>query len=74
MNSSCKLECQKKKLPLTKLNIFAAYLQRIKKNIHVCLAMSPIGQFLGERPSLQYNLLLLAVNALVLRSVCLIFT
>ena len=37
-------ECVRKNLPVTKMNMFSCYLGRIKSNIHVTLAMSPLGE------------------------------
>eukprot|EP01031_Cornospumella_fuschlensis_P032177 gene32177-38921_t len=45
----CRIECQKKKIPPTKLNIFAQYLLRVRKNIHLCVAMSPLGEAFRNR-------------------------
>lgn len=40
--TSCKGECTKRNLQPNKMNIFTQYLLRIRKNIHVVLAMSPL--------------------------------
>ncbi|RYH30569.1 hypothetical protein EON65_04765 [archaeon] len=45
----CRIECQKKKIPPTKLNIFSQYLLRVRKNIHLCVAMSPLGEAFRNR-------------------------
>ena len=42
-------ECQKKGLQLTDMNIMAQFILRVKKNIHVILAMSPIGEAFRSR-------------------------
>ena len=42
-------ECQKKGLQLTDMNIMGQYIARVKKNIHVILAMSPIGEAFRSR-------------------------
>ena len=42
--NACKNECIKKGLTANKMNIFTQYLGRVKKNIHIILAMSPIGE------------------------------
>ena len=47
--NACRDDCQRKKIPPTKLNIFAQYIARVRKNIHVCLAMSPIGDLFRTR-------------------------
>src|SRR5690606_31316378 len=40
---ACKPDCVRKRLPPTRLNIFAQYLNRVKRNIHLVLCMSPLG-------------------------------
>lgn len=40
--TACKGECTKRNLQPNKMNIFTQYLLRIRKNIHVVLAMSPL--------------------------------
>jgi len=47
--TACKADCVKKRLPPTKLNIFAQYIARVRSNIHVCLCMSPIGDSFRNR-------------------------
>ena len=47
--NACRSECQKKRIPATKINIFAQYLLRVRNNIHVCLCMSPIGEAFRTR-------------------------
>lgn len=42
--NACKTDCIKKGLQPNKMNIFTQYLIRVKKNIHIILAMSPIGE------------------------------
>ena len=37
-------ECVRKNLPVTKMNMFQCYIGRLKANIHVTLAMSPLGE------------------------------
>ena len=44
-----KAECTRKRIPPTKLNIFAQYLMRIKANVHVVLCMSPLGDAFRTR-------------------------
>ena len=46
-----RIECQKRKIPPTKLNIFAQYIIRVRKNIHLCVAMSPLGEAFRNRYS-----------------------
>ena len=40
--TACKAECVKKNLQPNKMNIFSQYLLRVKSNMHVVIAMSPI--------------------------------
>jgi dynein heavy chain len=49
ITTACKPDCAKKKIPPTKLNIFGAYLSRVKSNIHVVLCMSPLGSAFRNR-------------------------
>ncbi|GMI07902.1 hypothetical protein TrRE_jg5473 [Triparma retinervis] len=49
ITDACKPECAKKRLPPTKMNIFSQYLLRVRKNIHVVLCMSPLGDAFRER-------------------------
>lgn len=47
--TNCKADCVKKNLQPNKMNIFTQYLARIKKNIHVIIAMSPLGDIFNVR-------------------------
>ena len=47
--TACKPDCQKKRVPPTKLNMFAAYIIRVQANIHLVLCMSPLGDAFRER-------------------------
>ena len=47
--SSCRVDCQKKQITPTKTNIFAQYVVRVRRNMHVCLCMSPLGETFRER-------------------------
>ena len=49
ISSACRIECQKRKIPPTKLNIFAQYITRVRRNIHLCIAMSPLGEAFRNR-------------------------
>jgi dynein heavy chain len=49
INSACRVDCQRKKIPPTKLNIYTQYIIRVRRNIHVCLCMSPIGEAFRNR-------------------------
>ena len=44
INTACRVECQRKRIPPTKINIFGEYLNRVRKNVHVVFCMSPIGE------------------------------
>jgi dynein heavy chain len=46
---TCRIECQKRKIIPTKLNIFAQYITRVRRNIHLCVAMSPLGEAFRNR-------------------------
>jgi len=45
----CRVDCQKKRITPTKLNIFAQYIVRVRRNIHVVLCMSPLGDAFRDR-------------------------
>lgn len=47
--SSCKTDCIRKGLQPNKMNIFTQYLIRIKNNIHIIIAMSPLGEAFSTR-------------------------
>jgi dynein heavy chain, axonemal len=49
ISSACKNDCVKKRIPPTKLNIFAMYLVRVRRNIHIVLCMSPLGEAFRTR-------------------------
>jgi dynein heavy chain len=42
-------ECQRKQITITKMNMFQQYLNRVKANIHMVIAMSPLGQVFRQR-------------------------
>jgi len=44
-----KFACQLKGLPLTKLNLFNQYIARVRRNLHIVLAMTPVGAVFRER-------------------------
>ena len=46
---TCKVDCQRKNIPATKLNAFAQYLNRVRRNLHVVLCMSPLGDAFRTR-------------------------
>ena len=43
------IECTKKKIDKTNMNKFTQYLLRVRKNIHIILAMSPVGEAFRNR-------------------------
>jgi dynein heavy chain len=47
--TSCRKVCQELGMQPTKANLFAAYLTRVKKNVHVVLAFSPVGDSFRNR-------------------------
>jgi dynein heavy chain, axonemal len=47
--STCKGDCLKKGLQPNKMNIFSQYLSRVKQNIHIIFAMSPISRDFSTR-------------------------
>jgi dynein heavy chain, axonemal len=65
---ACRPACQQLGLAPTKNNIFAAYLSRVKQNVHVVLAFSPMGDAFRTRlrmfPSLvrRRRLIILMMN------------
>jgi dynein heavy chain len=44
-----KTECARKQLAVTKMNMFQCYLSRVKQNIHMVIAMSPLGEVFRTR-------------------------
>jgi len=49
INQACKAECVKRGIQPTAMNIFSQYLARVKKNIHMIIAMSPLGSAFTTR-------------------------
>jgi len=49
ISQACRMDCQQKGIPATKLNIFGQYIIRVRNNIHVCLCMSPVGSQFRDR-------------------------
>jgi dynein heavy chain len=44
-----KIECQRRQLTMNKMNMFQQYLNRVKTNIHMVIAMSPLGETFRSR-------------------------
>eukprot|EP00947_MAST-08B_sp_MAST-8B-sp1_P002409 g2409.t1 len=42
--TTCRVDCQRKKITPTKINIFAQYILRVRRNLHVVFCMSPLGE------------------------------
>ena len=49
ITTNCKAECLKKNLQPNKMNIFTVYLNRVKRNIHIIICMSPLGEAFATR-------------------------
>jgi len=49
ITNACRGDCLKKRLPPTKINVFAQYLIRVKRNLHMAVAMSPMGEAFRNR-------------------------
>ncbi|CBJ31041.1 dynein heavy chain [Ectocarpus siliculosus] len=47
--STCRVDCQRKRIPPTKVNIFAQYVTRVRSCIHLVICMSPIGSAFRDR-------------------------
>ncbi|CAB1101954.1 unnamed protein product [Ectocarpus sp. CCAP 1310/34] len=47
--TACRPICAKKRIPATKLNVFAQYINRVRANIHIVLCMSPLGEAFRTR-------------------------
>ena len=41
--------CMEKNLAISKMNMFQGYLGRVKRNIHMIIAMSPLGEIFRSR-------------------------
>ena len=44
-----KFACQLKGLPLTKLNLYNQYITRVRRNLHIVIAMTPVGSTFRDR-------------------------
>lgn len=42
-------ECNRKQIPVSKMNMMQQYLNRVKANIHMTIAMSPLGEVFRSR-------------------------
>ena len=49
ITAACKGDCIKKNIPPNKTNIFNEYINRIKRNIHMIIVMSPLGNLFTTR-------------------------
>ena len=49
ITNTCRTDCHKKKIIPSKINIFSQYIIRVKRNIHLCLAMNPVGDAFRNR-------------------------
>merc|ERR1719450_778569 len=49
ISTSCRALCQAMGMQPTKANLFSAYISRVKKNVHVVLAFSPVGDSFRNR-------------------------
>ncbi|KAL7993493.1 putative dynein heavy chain region D6 P-loop domain, dynein heavy chain, domain-2 [Plasmopara halstedii] len=47
--TACQVDCQKQQLSLTKSNIFQQYVNRVRRNIHLVICMSPLGGRFRDR-------------------------
>eukprot|EP00928_Gymnodinium_smaydae_P008329 TRINITY_DN13035_c1_g3_i1.p1 TRINITY_DN13035_c1_g3~~TRINITY_DN13035_c1_g3_i1.p1 ORF type:complete len:2552 (-),score=764.33 TRINITY_DN13035_c1_g3_i1:28-7683(-) len=46
---ACRAACQQSGMPPTKANVFSTYITRVKANVHVVLAFSPVGDAFRTR-------------------------
>lgn len=49
IKQACKMDVARKSLPETPTNLFNAYLQKVKTNLHLMIAMSPVGEMFVTR-------------------------
>jgi dynein heavy chain len=49
INKVGKAACMEKNIQVTKMNMFQQYLGRLRKNIHMIIAMSPLGEVFRSR-------------------------
>lgn len=49
ITTACKGECIKKNIPPNKVNVYTEFLIRVKRNIHMIIVMSPLGNMFTTR-------------------------
>ena len=49
INEVCSLDCSRKGIAVTPINIFSQYLLRVRQNLHIALAFSPVGDIFRTR-------------------------
>ena len=49
ISEACKIECVKRKIEPTKLNIYKQFINRVKKHLHIIMCMSPTGEVFRTR-------------------------
>jgi dynein heavy chain len=49
INTVGRQECQRKGMPINKMNMMSNYLAKVKANIHLIIAMSPLGDVFRQR-------------------------
>ena len=49
INAACRRDCLAKRIPATKINIFAQFVARLRHHIHVVVCMSPFGEAFRNR-------------------------
>jgi dynein heavy chain len=49
INDVGRMECGRRNMPPTEMNMMNMYLLRVKQNIHIMLAMSPLGELFRSR-------------------------
>jgi dynein heavy chain len=54
---ACRVDCQKKRIPQTKINIYSQYLLRVRRNTHMVICMSPLGEDFRRRMNMFPSLI-----------------
>ena len=49
ITEACKVECVKRKIQPTKLNIYAQFINKVRLNLHLVICMSPMGEDFRRR-------------------------